>query len=214
MPETTVEQSKNPAGVPPRKSGIVLAIAGRYTLTRKLDSQGKPREFHCRIVGISSHEMRLEGPVKGALRERVVTNCKEFGTLEGVVDRFAERGFILRLTASKEERAKLAAKIDWQLQSRNKGASENRGDRRIIPSNPHSSIILADGSRVQCFVIDMSVSGAAVSAELDIEAGTPLSVGAVVGRVVRKIPAGFAVKFIERQDINFLEKLIIRPLAE
>jgi hypothetical protein len=67
-----------------------------------------------------------------------------------------------------------------------------------------------------CFIIDMSVSGAAVSADVQPEVGTPLAVGACIGRVVRHLELGFAVKFIEEQPREHLEKLVVRstlPLA-
>jgi hypothetical protein len=63
---------------------------------------------------------------------------------------------------------------------------------------------------VPCFVIDISVSGAAVSADISPEIGTPLAVGWVVGRVVRFVPGGFAVRFVELQDRQAVEALVIR----
>jgi hypothetical protein len=38
----------------------------------------------------------------------------------------------------------------------------------------------------------------------------PLAVGACIGRVVRLLPDGFAVKFVERQNRSDLNRLIIR----
>jgi hypothetical protein len=39
----------------------------------------------------------------------------------------------------------------------------------------------------------------------------PLAVGACVGRVVRLLPHGFAVKFVEQQSRGELERLVLRP---
>ena len=39
----------------------------------------------------------------------------------------------------------------------------------------------------------------------------PLAIGKVVGRVVRHLPGGFAVEFVEKQDIRALERMIIQP---
>src|SRR6266481_732759 len=85
--------------------------------------------------------------------------------------------------------------------------SDVRKNARIIPANPHSMLILADGTTHSCFIIDMSIAGAAVSAELQPPVGTPLAVGACIGRVVRLLPNGFAVKFVERQNRNDLNRL-------
>ena len=88
---------------------------------------------------------------------------------------------------------------------------DKRKHKRLVPNNPLSTLILADGSSQRCFVIDMSVSGAAVSAEILPEVGMPLAVGKIVGRVVRHINGGFAVKFVETQGLNMLERMIIQP---
>jgi hypothetical protein len=63
---------------------------------------------------------------------------------------------------------------------------------------------------VPCFVVDISVSGAAVSADIVPRIGTVLAVGKVVGRVVRNIQGGFAVQFVEAQDRQEVEALVIR----
>jgi hypothetical protein len=39
----------------------------------------------------------------------------------------------------------------------------------------------------------------------------PLAVGACVGRVVRHLPDGFAIKFVEPQSRDVLERRIMRP---
>ena len=68
----------------------------------------------------------------------------------------------------------------------------------------------ADGTIRGCFVIDMSVSGIAVSADVQPQIGMPLAVGACIGRVVRLLPEGFAVKFVETQNRHDLDQLIAR----
>jgi hypothetical protein len=73
-------------------------------------------------------------------------------------------------------------------------------------------LTLADGAIHECNVIDMSVSGAAISNPLALEIGTPLAIGACVGRIVRIFAGGFAIEFAEVQNQNDLERLIIRDL--
>jgi hypothetical protein len=69
---------------------------------------------------------------------------------------------------------------------------------------------LADGTVHDCFIIDMSVSGVAVSAQLQPPIGMPLAIGACIGRVVRLLPDGFAVKFVETQNRPDLNRLLVR----
>ena len=70
--------------------------------------------------------------------------------------------------------------------------------------------VTADGSVLACFVIDLSVSGAAVSADVVPQIGTVLAVGKVVGRVARYLPGGFAVEFVATQNRHEVESLVIR----
>jgi hypothetical protein len=62
---------------------------------------------------------------------------------------------------------------------------------------------------LECFVIDMSASGAAVSSDEIPNIGTPLAVGKVVGQVIRHFEDGFAIRFNETQTLDRLEKLIL-----
>jgi hypothetical protein len=110
-------------------------------------------------------------------------------------------------------REKLASKLTWlEKKQKNPGVAEVRKHPRIIPATPHSILTLADGTVHGCFVIDMSVSGAAVSAEVQPPIGMPLAVGACIGRVVRRLSHGFAVKFVELQRRLDLNRLVVRPV--
>ena len=84
----------------------------------------------------------------------------------------------------------------------------------VVPREPLSSMILADGSTVKCLIIDMSRSGVAVSAGVVPDIGTPLAVGKLIGRVIRHFKGGFAVEFVDRQQLGDLERLLIKPLVE
>jgi hypothetical protein len=71
---------------------------------------------------------------------------------------------------------------------------------------------MADGSTHPCFIIDYSVSGVAVSTAVQPPVGMPLAVGACVGRVVRLLPNGIAVRFVEKQTIRDLDRLVARKI--
>ena len=75
-------------------------------------------------------------------------------------------------------REQFASKLTWlDKKQKRPGLADLRKDARIIPTSPHSTLTLADGTAHQCFVIDMSVSGVAVSAQLQPPIGTPLAIG-------------------------------------
>jgi hypothetical protein len=188
-----------------------FALSARYSFKNWLDSQGKRRDFACRLIGISPREMVLIVPVTGRPGFAVAMECEEFGRWQGVVNRATSHGFAMQIIATDEERARLADKIAWYEKVQKQETVDNRKHKRIVPNNPLSMLLMGDGSSLGCFIIDMSVSGAAVSAEVIPNIGTPLAVGSIVSRVVRHRADGFAVKFVEAQDIRSLERMIHEP---
>ena len=105
----------------------------------------------------------------------------------------------------------MSEKLTW-LEKKQKDANieELRRDARFVPQVAHTYLTLADGSTHSCFIIDVSTAGVAISCEYDPQVGTPLAVGACVGRVIRKFSNGFAVKFAEKQNRDDLVHLIVR----
>ena len=89
--------------------------------------------------------------------------------------------------------------------------TDGRAQRRIVPKNPHSTLIFGDGTTLNCLVIDVSPSGVAVSADVEPEIGMRLAVGRCVGTVVRQFPEGFAVQFDFLQPIEALEHMMTPP---
>ena len=75
-------------------------------------------------------------------------------------------------------------------------------------------LTLADGSQLPCFVIDVSQSGVAVSADIWPSLGTPMAVGKLVGRVVRYLDVGFALQFMQIQELDQLELMMAPPSVQ
>ena len=195
-----------------KQRAVNIAVGGSYTLANWYDRQGKPRTFACRTTRVSPFRMLVQVPVIGKIGSPITSFFSDFGKLEGVISDTTNGAFLLELEMTRSMREKLASKLTWlEKKLKDPRVSDVRKNARIIPANPHSTLILADGTTHSCFIIDMSIAGAAVSAELQPPVGTPLAVGACIGRVVRLLPNGFAVKFVERQNRNDLNRLITRP---
>lgn len=191
---------------------VSIAIGGQYTLAKWFDAQGKPRTFACRTSRISPFRMMVAAPVLGKVGDPISSYFGDFGKLNGVISDTASGSFLLELEMTKSLREKFATKLTWlDKRQKNPTIRDGRKQPRIIPASPHSTMTLADGTVRSCFIVDMSTSGAAVSAEVQPPIGMPLAVGACVGRVVRHLPDGFAVRFVEDQKRNDLERLVIRP---
>jgi len=193
---------------------VNIAVGGQYTLANWFDAQGKPRTFACRTSRVSPFRMMVAVPVVGRIGDRIASYFGDFGKLDGHISDTAYGSFLLELAMTKDMREKFASKLSWlDKKQKNPAIRDGRKQARIIPASPHSTLTFADGAIHSCFVIDMSASGAAVSADVQQPPiGTPLAVGACVGRVVRHLPDGFAVKFVEQQNRNDLERLVVRPM--
>jgi hypothetical protein len=196
-----------------KQRAVNIAVSGSYTLANWFDSQGKPRTFACRTSRVSPFRMTVAVPVVGRVGDNISSYFGDFGKLEGLISDTTPGGFLLELAMTTPMREKFASKLTW-LEKKQKDPSipDARKQARIIPATPHSTLTLADGTVHSCFIIDMSIGGAAVSADIQPEIGTPLAVGACVGRVVRLLPDGFAVKFVEIQNRELLDRRVVRPV--
>lgn len=194
-----------------KQRAVNIAVGGSYTLGNWYDPQGKPRTFACRTTRVSPFRMMVDVPVVGKLGDSITCHFGDFGNLKGVISDTMAGAFLLELEMSRSMREKLASKLTW-LEKRQKDPSvlNARKDERIIPPSPHSTLTLADGSIHGCFIIDMSVSGVAVSAQVQPPIGMPLAVGTCIGRVVRILPEGFAVRFVDAQNRHDLNRLLVR----
>ncbi len=188
---------------------IIVNIGGRFSLADRRNARGDRRVFACRAVNLSPHAIALASPVSGKAGERVIAHIDHLGKLEGAVLRVLTRGFVMSISASDEERDKLATKIEWLGKNKDHDTPDRRADKRIVPANPYSLMMLPDGRREMCLVLDLSVSGAAISADTVPEIGTVLAVGTVMGRVVRHFNGGFAVEFIQDQRRERVEAMVI-----
>ena len=187
---------------------IYVSLPGRYSLVGYKASQGECPQFSCRAVNISTHGIAVAAPVTGKAGAPVLADIEQLGRLKGSIIRVFQLGFAMSIEASDQEREALGTKIDWIKRNKDFEILDHRSHARFVPRHPFSLLTLADGSVLPCFVIDISVSGAAVSADITPGIGTVLAVGKVVGRVVRLFAGGFAAQFVRLQDRKNVEALV------
>ncbi|MET4390676.1 hypothetical protein ABIB73_006461 [Bradyrhizobium sp. F1.4.3] len=196
-----------------RQRAVDVNVSGSYSLHRWYDCEGQLRTFACRTKRVSPFRMIVDVPVVGKVGERVTSYFQDFGEFECTISATLKSGFLMELDMTRARRAWMSEKLTW-LEKKQKDASveELRGDARFVPQASHTFLTLADGGTHSCFIIDVSTAGVAVSCEYDPPVGTPLAVGACVGRVIRKFANGFAVKFAEKQQRDDLVRLIVRSI--
>jgi hypothetical protein len=199
-----------------RQRAVDIVMDGTYVLPNWYDPQGKLRTFACRATRVSPFRMIVDMPVVGKVGDSLTSYFRDIGNFEGTISDTAKSGVLLELEMTQAMRAKLADKLTW-LEKKTKdpaSISDARKNPRFVPQASQTTLTLADGAIHGCFVIDASLSGVAVAAEIQPPVGTPLAIGACVGRVIRHTTNGFAVKFARQQSRDELNGLIVRtPLV-
>ncbi|MET4798989.1 PilZ domain-containing protein [Bradyrhizobium sp. LB11.1] len=194
-----------------RQRAVQVNMGGSYSLPRWYDCEGKLRTFACRTSRVSPFRMLVDVPVVGRIGERVTSYFQDFGEFQCTISATLKSGFLMELDMTRVRRAWMSEKLTWlEKKQKDDSIEELRRDARFVPQASHTVLTLADGSSHPCFIIDVSTAGVAISCEYDPPVGTPLAVGACVGRVIRKFDNGFAVQFTERQQRDDLVRLVAR----
>ena len=157
--------------------------------------------------------MMISVPVIGAVGERVVSYFGEFGKLDGWVSEHVEGDFLIDLALPREKRQQLAGKISWLEKQQKEAVHDARGQGRVIPENPHSTLIVADGSMLGCFVIDMSATAPPSRPTFSPRSAHRSRSARSVGRVIRHFREGFAGQVHPAGRAELSRRLVIRPNA-
>lgn len=188
-------------------------VMGSYVLASRALTPAAVQVFACRARSISSHEAVVNAPVSGKPGDDLTMTLQGLGIVRGKINRLLDGGFAIAIDCTEQERQLLATRIDWLKRRTLKAVSDRRAHRRVLPRETRANLVLADGNHLECFIIDMSQSGVAVSADVLPPLGSVAGVGAVSGRVVRYIEAGFAVQFAELQQIGQIEALLTADIS-
>ena len=180
---------------------VRVNLLGRYMLADR-------REFPCQVVNMSPGGMALVAPEAGEVGQRVIAYIDHLGRLEGQITRVYQNGFAMTVSATTRKRDKLAAQLTWLANRHILNLPEDRRHGRIVPRKPTARLILPNGVNVTVRIIDMSLSGAALSTDQRPNVGVLVTIGKVQSRVVRHLENGFAVEFTRLQHPDFLEENI------
>jgi len=192
-----------------KQRAVHVTVGGTYVLPKWYDCEGKLRTFACRTKRVSPYRMIVDAPVVAKVGDRITTYFEDFGEIQSTVSDLARHGFLMELEMPRERRAWMSEKLKWlEKKKREPKIQELRDDARFVPQICNTILTLADGSTYSCFIIDVSCTGVAVSSSYEPSIGTPLAVGACVGRVLRKFASGFAVQFAHKQPRANLHRLI------
>ena len=173
---------------------VKVSVLGRYMLADR-------REFPCQVLEMSPGEAMMIAPVSGAIGEKVIAYIDHIGRIEGVITEQVAGGFVMEVAASPRKRDKMAAQLTWLANKDVLNLPEDRRHERVVPDNRHSTVVLDDGRRYNCKIIDISLSGAAIELDVRPAMGTPVTLGRMRARVIRHFQNGVAVEFASAQEM-------------
>lgn len=181
-------------GEMPRFQRVKVSVLGRYMLADR-------REFPCQILEMSPGDAVVIAPVSGGVGEKVIAYIDHIGRIEGSIIDAIDGGFKMDVVASDRKRDKMAAQLTWLANKDLLNLPEDRRHERVVPDNRHSTVVLDDGRRYNCKIIDISLSGAAIELAVRPAMGTPVTLGRMRARVVRHFQNGVAVEFASAQEM-------------
>jgi hypothetical protein len=187
---------------------IAVSLPGTLVLVDRRNAGGKSLSLDCRVVNMSPSAIAVASGIKVSVGERATLRLEQFGEFHGAVDRLLSGGFVLKVNQTAVASEALALRISGFDKIKNHDVPECRRARRIIPRNRNSQLIWADGRTEGCLILDISATGAAVSAQTIPEIGAVLALGRLVGRVVRLFDGGFAIHFTEEVQRGVARKLL------
>lgn len=187
----TPSQSKPSEG---RFQRVKVSILGRYMLADR-------REFPCQVLEMSPGDAVVIAPVAGIEGERIIAYLDHIGRVEGTILKQVDGGFLMDIAATARKRDKMAAQLTWLANKDVLNLPEDRRHERVVPDLRHSTVVLDDGRRYNCKIIDISLSGAAIELDVRPAMGTPITLGRMRARVVRHFQNGVAVEFAAAQEM-------------
>jgi len=167
---------------------VKVNLPGRFMLPNR-------EEYPCQAVEMSPGDIVLFTPVKGEIGDRIVAYVEVLGRVSGNIARLFEGGFALKFHVSPLKQDRLADKLTWLANKDTLSMPEDRRHGRIAPDNPVSHLTLPDGRSYECQIMDISLSGAAVTAPVCPDIYTHVTLGKMHGKVVRHLDKGFAIEF-------------------
>ena len=198
LPDTTVPQrsprvSRNYAQLP-RFQRVKISVLGRYMLANR-------SEFPCQVLEMSPGDAVVIAPVAGNPGEKVIAYLDHLGRVEGTILESIDGGFTMDIAASPRKRDKMAAQLTWLANKDVLHLPADRRHERVVPDNRLSTVVLDDGRRYNCKIIDISLSGAAIELAVRPAMGTPVTLGRMRARGVRHFQDGVAVEFASSQEM-------------
>jgi len=146
---------------------------------------------------VSCGGARLEAVSVPEVGTKVVCYFDDLGRVAGEVVRPTDDGFAVTFQTPKHKKDKLADRLVWLLNHKRYDLQDERSAPRKAAGGP-ALVTRANGSKLQCRVIDISLTGAAFEFDGPVPiVGEHVRVGSLRGEVVRAVTGEFAIYFLQ-----------------
>ena len=164
------------------------------------------QEFTCEAFNVSPGGIAVRASISGEAGERIILYLDTLGRLEGELVRASKGEFALRINASSYKREKIANQLTWLVNKNRLNLIEDRRHNRFVPKKIKARLSMSDGSTLECKILDISLSGAAIAVAHKADIGQVVTLGLTPGRVVRHSEQGICIEFLDIQDPASLER--------
>ncbi len=176
-----------------RHKRIAIHCLGRFMRADKA-------EYPCKLIDISIGGAAMETAQEVRAGEHMVAYFEEIGRIDGAVNRLIHGGFAMQIQATAHRREKLAAQLTWLANRKALGIPEARRHERVLPTQAESFLVLSNGQQIACQILDVSISGASVSAAFLPPVGMEVLLGRLRAKVMRHHEQGIGLQFLDIQN--------------
>lgn len=202
MPEETVDITvEDPEGNRRQHERVEVNLLGRCMFA---DQEENP----CEMRNVSAGGAAIISPLKGNVGEKIIIYAEQIGRIEGIITRHTQNGFAITITASARKREKLANTLAWLGRRDVLKLRDDRRSVRRVPATTETRVTLPGGRQVDCKIIDMSKTGAALAISERPPIGSRVNLGRLGGRVVRHFSDGIAIEFMRIMSEEEIEQII------
>ena len=160
----------------------------------------------CTVINISPGGARVTCSHSLSLDTLVRLYVVGFGSFEASVIRSEDGELGLLFVSRDAKRFQIIDKLAQFVENGTTSSGRSRHHERT-PANAFGYFTLADGYLVQCYILDISLTGMSVKVLVRPPVGEIVSFGGTCGRVTRHHDQGVVVKFVK----GSMEQLISAP---
>ena len=150
-------------------------------------------EFPCLVSNISAGGALLRAKTPPEAGQKIILYVDDVGRFEGKVVRAGKHTFAVDY---RSRRSKSKRTADSLMNAMN--SAGRRFDRRAAPrikSNSDATVVMENGETIVCSIRDISLTGASIEIDPRPPLGTPLQLGRMMAKVVRRHEKGVGVVF-------------------